>query len=68
MGSNEKILLNVQETDVPILLDAIESFHEEVDSNCKKMKCPSCSPKRVALVRLKNSILKAAPSIGFHKE
>lgn len=65
---DEQLKLAIRSGDVSILLDAIESFHEEIDANCKKMKCKSCSPKRVALTRLRNGILGAAPSIGFHKE
>jgi len=65
MDEENKIVLGIMESDVPILLDAIENLHEEIDASCKKMKCEACSPIRAALVRLKLGILLSAPLIKY---
>lgn len=56
-------LLRILQTDLPHLLEAVESMYEDVVDSCDDPHCESCGPKKDALNRIRFALLENAPKI-----
>ncbi len=61
--SGERILLGLKASDLPHLLEAVESMYENVVDECDRPDCQSCGPKIEALNRIRFALLENAPKI-----